>query len=155
MYSNDTEYVWPEYSHGLELKLIVKDVEEATFSLYSIFQQVYSVELDRKWKGNGSGVVPMGKTFSQIQKIIFDIVKTLLPKEMPESLLQSLLKVIEKFINISGCFGDYKVCGVYIKLICKYCLPAEFRLIDYRHVQINKMVLNTANCLGSKLRVIM
>jgi hypothetical protein len=43
---------------------------------------------------------------------------------MSESLLQSLLKIIEKFINISGCFGDYKVCGTYIKL-------------------------NTANCLGS------
>jgi hypothetical protein len=68
---------------------------------------------------------------------------------MSESLLQSLLKIIEKFINISGCFGDYKVCGTYIKLICRHCLPVEFKLIDYRHVQINKMVLNTANCLGS------
>ena len=72
---------------------------------------------------------------------------------MSESLLQSVLKIIQKFINISGCFGDYKVCGLYIKLICKYCLPTEFKLIDYRHVQINKMVLNTANCLGSTIYI--
>lgn len=63
------------------------------------------------------------------------------------------MKIIEKFINISGCFGDYKVCGMWIKLICRHCLPTEFRLVDYRHVQINKMVLNTANCLGELLDV--
>lgn len=91
MYSNDTEYLWPDYNHSSELKLIIKDIEEATFSLYSIYQQVHNIALDQKFKG---GAIPMTKIFSQIQKIIFEIVKALLPKEMPESLLQSLLKVI-------------------------------------------------------------
>lgn len=150
MTSNDVEVHFPEYNHGLELKLIIKDVEEVTFSLYSIYQQCYKVPLDRKYK---EGPMPMGKVFAQCQRTIYDIVKALLPKEMPESLLQSLLKIIEKFIGISGCFGDYKVCGMWIKLICRHCLPTEFRLIDYRHVQINKMVLNTANCLGELLDV--
>jgi|JI9StandDraft_1071089.scaffolds.fasta_scaffold797536_2 hypothetical protein len=67
--------------------------------------------------------MPLAKMFAQCQKIIYEVVKTLLPKDMPESLLQSLLKIIEKFINISGCFGDYKVCGMWIKLICRHCLP--------------------------------
>ena len=40
---------------------------------------------------------------------------------------------------------------MYIKLICKYCLPSEFKNIGHRHVQINKIILNIANCLGSNI----
>ena len=50
MTSNDTEVQFPEYSHALELKLIVKDIEEVTFSLYSIYQQCYKVPLDQKYR---------------------------------------------------------------------------------------------------------
>jgi hypothetical protein len=68
---------------------------------------------------------------------------------MPEDVLQSLLKICEKFINLSGVFNDNNTSTMYVKLICKYCLPAEFKNIGYRHVQINKIILNIANCLGS------
>jgi hypothetical protein len=68
---------------------------------------------------------------------------------MPEDVLQSLLKICEKFINLSGVFNDSITSTSYMKLICKYCLPSEFRNIGHRHVQINKMILNIANCLGS------
>jgi hypothetical protein len=64
-------------------------------------------------------------------------------------MLQSILKIAEKFINLSGTFNDNATSTMYIKLICKYCLPNEFKNIGYRHVQINKMILNIANCLGS------
>lgn len=33
--------------------------------------------------------------------------------------------------------------------MCKYCMPSSNQPIGQRHVQINKMILNTANCLGS------
>lgn len=33
--------------------------------------------------------------------------------------------------------------------MCKYCMPSNNQPIGQRHVQINKMILNTANCLGS------
>lgn len=78
------------------------------------------------------------------------MMKVILPREISEGLLQSVLKIIEKLINLSGCFGDSKICGMYVKVICKYCLPTQFVAIDYKHVQINKMVLNIANCLGSR-----
>ena len=64
-------------------------------------------------------------------------------------MLQSLLKISEKFINLSGVFNDNVTSTSYMKLICKYCLPGEFGKIGHRHVQINKMILNMANCLGS------
>ncbi len=80
--------------------------------------------------------------------------KAILPRDISESLLQSALKVMQKLINLSGCFGDSKICGMYVKVICKYCLPVQFVAIDYKHVQINKMVLNTANCLGSRISLI-
>lgn len=35
--------------------------------------------------------------------------------------------------------------------MCKYCLPHEFKNIDHRHIQINKMILNMVNCLGHLL----
>ena len=68
---------------------------------------------------------------------------------MPEDVLQSLLKICEKFINLSGVFNDSTTSTTYMKLMCKYCLPGEFKHIGHRHVQINKMILNIANCLGS------
>lgn len=40
---------------------------------------------------------------------------------------------------------------MYMKLLCKYCLPSEFKAIGKRHVQINKMILSTVNCLGGLL----
>lgn len=41
---------------------------------------------------------------------------------------------------------------MYMKLVCKYCLPSDFKtIIKHRHVQINKMILNTVNCLGNLL----
>jgi hypothetical protein len=47
-------------------------------------------------------------------------------------------------------FGDSPTAGVYIKLLCRYCMPgANQKGLGHRHVQINKMILNTANCLGS------
>ncbi len=64
-------------------------------------------------------------------------------------MLQSLLKISEKFINLSGVFNDNVTSTSYMKLICKYCLPGDFGKIGHRHVQINKMILNMANCLGS------
>jgi hypothetical protein len=70
---------------------------------------------------------------------------------MPEDVLQSLLKICEKFINLSGVFNDHNTSTMYIKLICKYCLPSEFKNIGHRHVQINKIILNIANCLGSNI----
>lgn len=70
---------------------------------------------------------------------------------MPEDVLQSLLKISEKFINLSGVFNDNVTSTSYMKLICKYCLPGDFGKIGHRHVQINKMILNMANCLGSNL----
>lgn len=66
-------------------------------------------------------------------------------------MLQSLLKISEKFINLSGVFNDNVTSTSYMKLICKYCLPGDFGKIGHRHVQINKMILNMANCLGSTL----
>jgi len=68
---------------------------------------------------------------------------------MPEDVLQSLLKISEKFINLSGVFNDNVTSTSYMKLICKYCLPGDFGKIGHRHVQINKMILNMANCLGN------
>lgn len=69
-------------------------------------------------------------------------------------MLQSLLKISEKFINLSGVFNDNVTSTSYMKLICKYCLPGDFGKIGHRHVQINKMILNMANCLGSTLHIL-
>jgi hypothetical protein len=68
---------------------------------------------------------------------------------MPEDTLQSILKISERFINLSGVFNDPGNSAMFIKLMCKYCLPSSFKSIGHRHVQINKMILNSANCLGS------
>lgn len=77
------------------------------------------------------------------------MIKAIIGRDMSEDTLQSILKIAEKFINLSGCFNDSNVSNMYIKLMCKYCLPAQFKNIGHRHVQINKMILNTANCLGN------
>lgn len=98
--------------------------------------------------------MPIHKLFTQYHKGVIEVMKAILSRDISEGLLQSVLKIIEKFINLSGCFGDNKVTGIYVKIICKYCLPTQFVAIDYKHVQINKMVLNIANCLGSKLLLI-
>ena len=98
--------------------------------------------------------IPLEKTYKFCQKTVFEIAKSLISKEMPEDVLQSLLKICEKFINLSGVFNDSNTSTTYMKLICKYCLPAEFKHIGHRHVQINKMILNIANCLGSNLLLI-
>ena len=66
-----------------------------------------------------------------------------------------MLKISERIINLAGVFGDSSTAGVYIKLLCRYCMPASGQKgLGYRHVQINKMILNTANCLGSILSFI-
>ena len=93
----------------------------------------------------------MEKTYKFCQKTVFEIIKAIMPREMSEEILQSLLKISEKFINLSGCFGDMGVSALYLKMMCKYCLPSEFKNIGHRHVQINKMILNTVNCLGHLL----
>lgn len=97
------------------------------------------------------GKPPLEKTYKFCQKTVFETIKTILSRDMSEDTLQSLLKISEKFINLSGCFNDSSVSAIYIKLMCKYCLPAQFKNIDHRHIQINKMILNTANCLGHLL----
>lgn len=86
-----------------------------------------------------------------MHKTVFEIVKAIISKEVPEDTLQSLLKVSERIINLAGVFGDSPTAGVYIKLLCRHCMPGAGQMgLGHRHVQINKMILNTANCLGSK-----
>ena len=90
-----------------------------TYSLYSIYGQVYKINLHRKLEGRP----PLEKTYKFCQKTIFETIKTIISREMSEEVLQALLKIAEKFINLSGCFNDPNVSALYIKMMCKYCLP--------------------------------
>ena len=77
------------------------------------------------------------------------MVKAVINKELGEEWLQAELKIAERFINLSGVFGDSGTCGMFIKLLCRHCLPSGRGQFGQRHVHINKMILSTANCLGS------
>lgn len=92
---------------------------------------------------------PLEKTYKFFHKTIFEIVKAIIAREIGEETMQSILKISERFINLAGVFGDSSTSGVFIKLMCRYCMPTGHRSIGQRHVQINKMILSTANCLGS------
>lgn len=50
-----------------------------TFSIYSIYQQCYKIPLDQKYLGQ----MPLAKIFGTSQKIIYETVKVLLPRDMP------------------------------------------------------------------------
>lgn len=78
--------------------------------------------------------------------------KAIIAREIGEETMQSILKISERFINLAGVFGDSSTSGVFIKLMCRYCMPTGHRSIGQRHVQINKMILSTANCLGSNFK---
>ena len=64
MMLNEYEIYYPDYSPGFELKMIVKDLEEITFSFYSIYQQIFSISLEKKFTEQ----VPMHKLFLQYHK---------------------------------------------------------------------------------------
>ena len=128
--------------------MIVRNVQIVTYTLYAIYYDILKIPLDK----NIDQEPPLYKTYKFCQKTMFEMIKVALPRDMNEETLQSLLKSTQKFINLSGSFKDYTTTTMYIKLICKYCLPSDFKtVIKHRHVQINKMILNTVNCLGNLL----
>ena len=128
--------------------MLIRNIETITYTLYAIYYDILKIPLQTKVDEQP----PLFKTYKFCQKTIFEMVKPTLPKQMPQQTLQSILKTVEKFINLSGSFQDYPTTTMYIKLICKQCLPSDFKtIIKHRHVQINKMILNTVNCLGDLL----
>ena len=97
----------------------MKNLEEITYGLYAIYGQRFKIDLNEKIEGKP----PLEKTYKFCLKTVFETIKALFHKEMSEDTLQSLLKISEKFINMSGSFNDPSGSAIYIKLMCKYCLP--------------------------------
>lgn len=62
----------------IELKLIIKNIEEITFSLYSIYNQIYKISMEKPM--NAEEQIPLEKTYKFCQKTVFEISKALIPK---------------------------------------------------------------------------
>jgi hypothetical protein len=144
--TNSLEFHLLDLPPATEIKCILKSIDEISFTFFSIYSEVYGLKLDQRIEAKP----PLEKTYKFCHKTIFEIVKAIIGREIGEETLQSILKISERFINLAGVFGDAATSGVFIKLMCRYCLPTGHRPIGQRHVQINKMILSTANCLGSK-----
>lgn len=62
----------------IELKLIIKNIEEITFTLYSIYNQIYQISMEKGLPKGGQ--IPLEKTYKFCQKTVFEISKALIPK---------------------------------------------------------------------------
>ncbi|CAD8120795.1 unnamed protein product [Paramecium sonneborni] len=78
-------------------------------------------------------------------------IKYLLMKELDEQTLQNLLIAFQQYINIVGSIQMKSAQSAFIKTICEFCKPVLGQEFAKKHIQINKMVLNIANCLGNLL----
>ncbi|CAD8096499.1 unnamed protein product [Paramecium primaurelia] len=78
-------------------------------------------------------------------------IKYLLLKELDEQTLQNLLVAFQQYINIVGSIQMKSAQSAFIKTICEFCKPMQGYEFAKKHIQINKMVLNIANCLGNLL----
>ncbi|CAK87718.1 unnamed protein product (macronuclear) [Paramecium tetraurelia] len=78
-------------------------------------------------------------------------IKYLLTKELDEQTLQNLLSAFSSYINIVGSIQMKAAQNAFIKTICEFCKPQTGQEFSKKHIQINKMVLNIANCLGNLL----
>ncbi|KAM3135820.1 hypothetical protein pb186bvf_012073 [Paramecium bursaria] len=78
-------------------------------------------------------------------------IKYILSKESDEITIQSALIAIQNYILLVGSLQLRNPQSATIKTICEYCKPQQGQDFTKRHIQINKMVLNIANCLGNLL----
>ena len=63
-----------------EVRALVRSIDEIVLTFFSIYSEVYHIELDRRLEGKA----PLEKTFKFIQKTVFEIVKAVIGKEMTE-----------------------------------------------------------------------
>lgn len=62
-----------------------------------------------------------------------------------------MLNTVQTYVNLTGSLQMRVAQETFIKMICEFCLPHQPALdFTKRHIQVNKMVLNIGNCLGSK-----
>ena len=86
----------------------------------------------------------------KVWKIALRCLRNLLNKEVEEGVTQNILNTFQAYVNLTGSVQLKGAQVSFVKMICDFCLPksgvCEF---TRRHIQINKMVLNIGNCLGS------
>ena len=60
----------------IEVKALVKSIDEITFTFFSIYTEIYKVSLDKKITGKPA----LEKTFKFLHKTVFEIVKAIVNK---------------------------------------------------------------------------
>ena len=58
--------------------MIIKDLEEITFSFYSIYQHIFQISLEKRFTGQ----VPLHKLFAQYHKGVVEVMKAILPRDI-------------------------------------------------------------------------
>lgn len=67
-----------EFNYSHEVKMIVKNLEEVTYALYSIYCQKFKIDMNEKVEGKP----PLEKTYKFCQKTVFETIKAILAKDM-------------------------------------------------------------------------